>query len=184
MKKPKATKSVDKLRKEYDMGTKKDGVHGKYTKRYEVGSMMKKANANGRFRWSDAWTFAAMAGATNDSSQIDYVKLLAVGDLLNHDIISAKELRQALTILHKHGLVVIVDSNVTTTSRSSKLHNRIRRMRGGLFSMVDNTLKVLNSPTTKLPQLATTPDVSFINSRFIKRAFKEYSAGCHRFGTP
>lgn len=38
MKKPKAKKPVDELRKEYDMGALKGGVRGKYTKLYHAGT--------------------------------------------------------------------------------------------------------------------------------------------------
>ena len=38
MKKTKARKPIDELRKEYDMSALKGGVRGKYTKRYQAGT--------------------------------------------------------------------------------------------------------------------------------------------------
>lgn len=126
------------------------------------------------FAWSDAWIFAALQGADDESGQVALWKLIAVADMLNHAIVSVDELRQALLRLHGSGLVQVVDGQVFRTSLADSLHRKVRRMRGGMFSIVDNALKVLNSARTSLPVVERAPDLKFLTRRTTSRAHREY----------
>ena len=58
------------------------------------------------FTWSDAWVFAALRGAI-DETGFSFVSFLATGDLLNHSIMSQEEIKQGLGKLCMRGLIEI-----------------------------------------------------------------------------
>lgn len=126
------------------------------------------------FAWSDAWVFAALASFANETRHVDFGLLIAAGDLLNHAIFTREEIQQALSKLHARGLVDVRDATVIVTPSATGLHEKIKTMRGGMFTVVDNTLKVLNSPRTKMPPIGPTPDVSFLTNELLKRAYEAY----------
>lgn len=138
--------------------------------------------SDGVFAWSDAWVFAALRGASDDAGDVDFSKLIAVADMLNHAIVTAEEVRQALTRLHGSGLVEVIGSRVTSTSLATTLHEKIAGARGGLFSIVENALRVLNSPRTGLPVVPGAPDTAFVTDDFMKEAYDRY-LGRFRGGT-
>lgn len=113
------------------------------------------------FEWVDAWVFAALRGADDESGQVDFSRLIAAADVLNHTIVTAHEVRRALAKLHASGLVEVRDARVTTTPLASALREQIAGRRGGAFSIVDNALGVLNSRRTRLPVVKTTADTAF-----------------------
>lgn len=126
------------------------------------------------FVWSDAWVFASLAGTVGQSGAVEFDRLIACGDLLNHAILSDKEIRDALLKLHRRGLVEVKGKKVLVLALTEVLHTKIRGMRGGLFSIPDNALKVLNSPRTDLPNIDEIPDVAFITADYVKNAYKSY----------
>lgn len=119
------------------------------------------------FDRSDAWVFASLQGSVSDDRSIDFALVIGVGDMLNHAILTADEIRNALVKFAKRGLVEIDGHVAKVTALVSPLHDQVAKKRGGLFSVVDNTLAVLNSPRTKLPTLDIEPDVSFVTEVFI-----------------
>lgn len=126
------------------------------------------------FEWSDAWVFASLAGTVDDSGVVDFARLIACGDMLNHAIFEAREIRQAMVKLHQRGLVDVRENGVLALPIAEELLLKIRGMRGGLFSIPNNALKVLNSPKSNLPVIDHAPSVSFITSEFVRRAYKRY----------
>lgn len=127
------------------------------------------------FTHSDAWVFASLRGGINDTGQFSFASFLATGDMLNHAIMTVEEIKQGLTKLHMRGLVEIEGENIKVTKLSETLYNKIEKMRGGLFSVVENCLKVLNSPRTKLPQIENKPNLEFITENYLNIKHKEYS---------
>ena len=126
------------------------------------------------FEWPDAWVFASFRGAGDAAGRIDFAKLVATADALNHAIVTAEEVRGALAKLHAAGLVEVADGRVTTTPLATALHEKVAAMRGGAFSIVDNALRVLNSPRTRLPAVGTRADTAFVTETFMERAYERY----------
>jgi hypothetical protein len=126
------------------------------------------------FAWSDAWVFAALRGATNGNN-FNFVSFLATADMLNHAIPSLDEVKQGFAKLYIRGLIEIENENITKTELAKTLYSKIDKKRGGLFSLVENCLGVLNSPRTKLPLLDILPDLEFITPEYMSNKYKEYN---------
>lgn len=126
------------------------------------------------FEWSDAWVFAASSGASDDAGQVDFSKLVAVADALNHAIVTADEVRRALDKLHASGLAEVRESRVTVTPLALRLHQKLATGRGGAFTVVEHALKMLNSPRTALPVVEGAPDTTFVTEGFMRRAHAGY----------
>ncbi|MBL8078324.1 MAG: hypothetical protein JNM55_10220 [Anaerolineales bacterium] len=126
------------------------------------------------FAWSDAWVFASLRGATNENS-FNFVSFLATADMLNHAILRLDEVKQGFAKLYIRGLIEIEKENIKKTELAETLYIKVDKKRGGLFSLVDNCLSVLNSPRTKLPQLDVPPDLEFITPEYMSNKYKEYS---------
>ena len=126
------------------------------------------------FEWCDAWVFAALQRAICDNGNVDFTRVIGCSDVLNHAILMADEIRVALLKFAKRGLIEFDDRVVRVTPLVALMYERIARRRGGLFSVVDNTLAVLNSPRTKLPELDVDPDVSFITEKFVKGEWRRF----------
>jgi hypothetical protein len=127
------------------------------------------------FDWSDAWVFASMKMAQDESGAIDFSLLIAHGDLLNHAILTDTEIRAAMQKFHSYGLIELTDANIGPTEIALGIYAKSEKKRGGLFSVVDNTLSVLNSPKTKLSVLREEPaDMAFVNASLIDESYKRY----------
>ena len=105
------------------------------------------------FIWSDAWVFASLQSAFNETGQFSYSSLIIAGDILNHAIMTSEQIKDGLIRLYMRGLLEIDQQNIKITRLAEMLYVEIEKKRGGLFSVVDNCLEVLNSPRTKLPNV-------------------------------
>ncbi len=122
------------------------------------------------FDWADAWVFASMKRASNDSGVVDFSLLVGVGDVLNHAIFNDSEIRTAIQKFYRYGLVDLVDHKIIPTVIAQNLFSRVDQKRGGLFAVVDNCLSVLNSPKTELViSKGKSADLDFLSSDFIKK---------------
>jgi hypothetical protein len=126
------------------------------------------------FEWSDAWVFAALSGAADAAGQVDFSRLVAVADMLNHAIVTADEVRRALDKLHAAGLVEVMEGRVTVTPLATRLRRKLAGARGGAFTVVDSALGMLNSPRTSLPLVETMPDTAFITEDLMQEAHRRY----------
>ena len=114
------------------------------------------------FTWPDAWVFASLSGATSEAGQFSFSSLIATGDMLNHAIMTNEEIKQGLTKLYICGLVEIDEENINITKLAEIVYAKAKKRRGGLFSVVDNCLSVLNSPRTELADIKVVPELDFI----------------------
>jgi hypothetical protein len=105
------------------------------------------------FIWADAWVFASLQGAFDGTGQFSYSSLLTAGDILNHAIMTNEEVSAGFIKLYMRGLLEIDEQSIKVTKLAEMLYIKIQKKRGGLFSVVDNCLAVLNSPQTKLPHI-------------------------------
>jgi len=110
----------------------------------------------------------------NESGKLDFVSFLAAGDMMNHAIMTSNEIKNGFNKLYLRGLLNIDGENIKLTTLSESIFNKISKMRGGLFSTVDNCLKTLNSPRSKLPELDEGPILEFITEEFVNDIYKKY----------
>jgi hypothetical protein len=130
--------------------------------------------ANTYFLWSDAWVFAALLRSTRDGKQIDLPLLIGAGDLLNHSIFSVDEIANALQKLQKRGIIAVSRKRITYSNEAYSIDQRASKMKGGLFSLVDSFLKIMNSMASGLPVLKETHGFDFITDELIKDAYMQY----------
>ncbi len=128
-----------------------------------------------QFTFSDAWVFASLIRLGN-SGQLDLSDLIAIGDGLNHAILMAKEIKQGLIKCQKWGLVKIDNRRYTLTNRARTICQELSKTRGGLFSVIDNTLAKLNSKTTALEPTAKIKPCNFITVQAVHKGYERYIA--------
>ena len=66
----------------------------------------------------------------------------------------------------------MADGRVTVTPLATTLHEKTAAMRGGVFSIVRNALRLLNSPRTRLPAVDTTAGTAFVTEAFMEPAYR------------
>jgi predicted methyltransferase len=126
------------------------------------------------FSWSDAWVFTALYFTGRDEKIIDFGEIIATGDALNHAIFSVEEIRTAFIKLQSRGVVQIGDNKIRFTELGKSIIEKAEKVRGGVFSRVDISLKKLNSNRTKLPYCKEINDCSFITQEIVIKAYKKY----------
>lgn len=126
-------------------------------------SMKRLQSKEAFFTWSDAWVFASLKGSFDETGRFQPASLITIGDMLNHSILSNAEVKQGLAKMAMRGLVEVKEKNIELTTLAKTLYARVEKMRGGLFSVVDNCLKVLNSPRSHLPHVEVNSDLGFID---------------------
>jgi hypothetical protein len=120
---------------------------------------------------TDAWIFTALAG---DAEVTTLGELIAAADYLNHSIPSASEVRSALVRLAARRLVVPRGESIALTALGRTVYADGRARRGGLFSLVDNMRKAIESPRHQCEQLAKPPKFALVTDAAIARAYAEY----------
>lgn len=96
--------------------------------------------------------------------------------MLNHAIYTADELKTGFYKAQKKGLIQIKDNKIILTDKGQEIWTKVQGMRGGLFSIVDNMHKGLNSIRTKfmeIPDAAINP-CNFINETSVKEGYDKY----------
>jgi hypothetical protein len=139
-----------------------------------MSELRKSRSAFDALTWADAWIFASLACATNPSGRILFPQLLHGADILNHAVPTLGEIKHAFRALHRRGLVRVRNGAVFLSPTASGLHHEARAKRAGLFSIVDNTVRVLNSPRRNFAKLECVPDLRFITRSFLQRAWREF----------
>lgn len=96
------------------------------------------------FNWSDAWVFTSLFIYDSNFRKINLVNILANGDALNHAILEFDELNSGLNKLIKSELIVINENQIRLTKLGIETKASSKKLKGGLFEKVNNTLKVIN----------------------------------------
>lgn len=125
------------------------------------------------FSMPDAWIFASLNGEDSKKG-VELHMMIMSADVLNHSIPTSNEVVHALSLLHKHGLVEVEGKIIRVTSHGKAVYDNGRARRGGLFSIVSNMHKALNSPRIKHPIVSTQIDLSFITDESMQEAYQQY----------
>jgi hypothetical protein len=133
--------------------------------------MAKKAPVFGRI---DGWIFASLGSPERGLDDTEIYALITVADVLNHAIPELDELRRSLRLLYEHGLVEFGDIGVRRTLHGHMVARNCDVRRGGLFSIVENMTKALNSTAIKHPSVEGTPDLSYFTKRRYDAALKKW----------
>jgi hypothetical protein len=80
-----------------------------------------------------------------------------------------EEIKDGLIRLYTRGLLEIDRENIKVTKLAKKLYVEIEKKQGGLFSVVDNCLEVLNSPRAKLPYIKVDAQLEIFIKNFSSR---------------
>lgn len=125
------------------------------------------------FEWSDAWVFLSLSPYDGEYKPIELSSIIGVGDMLNHAIFLPEELRQGFRKLHSRGLIDIKGNEIRITQLGIEIKSKIK---GGMFSQVDNCLKRLNSPRLKLIEIEKEHENSldFLSDASIEEGYKKY----------
>jgi hypothetical protein len=125
-----------------------------------------------KFSSSHSWIFASLRGSSEAGSTLAEIVMRA--DMLNRAIPNLDEIVSALEKLHSHGLINIENGRTALTVHGQKvLENGLAR-RGGLFSIVENVGKALNSPAFDHPAISGRADIVFLTDAAYARACNDY----------
>lgn len=127
------------------------------------------------FKWNDAWVFTALFGYDLEYTKINLPMIIASGDMINHSIFSINDLQSGFKILQQKGLVMVKGDTIKLTSKAIEIKEKVLKMRGGLFDIVDNTLKILNSKSTRFIniEIQDISDCIFLTNSSINQAYKK-----------
>jgi hypothetical protein len=124
------------------------------------------------FSSSHSWIFTSLSGSSKAGSTLAEIVMRA--DMLNRAIPNLDEIVSALEMLHSHGLINIENGRTALTVHGQKvLANGLAR-RGGLFSIVENAGKTLNSPAFDHPAISGRADTAFLTDLAHARACSDY----------
>jgi hypothetical protein len=125
------------------------------------------------FTFSEAWIFASLCRIGN-SGKLDLAKLIAIGDMLNHAIFTYEEIKQGVRKAQAWGLAKVVNRQYRLTKTARVIHEQVENARGGMFSIVGNTQRILNSKRTKLQQVGEIKPCRFITEDAVRRGYERY----------
>jgi hypothetical protein len=125
------------------------------------------------FTDGDAWFFASLCRIGN-SGKLDLAKLIAIGDMLNHAIFTYEEIMQGLGKAQTWGLVRIVNRRYRLTKLAKAIHEQVKNARGGMFSIISSTQRILNSKRTKLQLVSEVKPCRFITEDAVQKGYDRY----------
>ena len=128
------------------------------------------------FSWNDSWVITAMLWPIEEEAEIDLGALIGSGDMLNHAIFTEEELKSGFYKAQKKGLISITNNKIKLLGKGKEIKDKVQNMRGGLFTIVDNMEKKLNSKRTKFEDIddETIDPCNFINKKAIKESYVIY----------
>jgi hypothetical protein len=134
------------------------------------------------FTWADCWVITGILWSIPDEAEIELSAIIGAGDMLNHAIYTETELKNGFFKAQKRGLISIKENKITISASGQEIRAKVQTMRGGLFSIVDNMQKKLNSKRTKLLDFpdATIEPCIFINEKTIQDGYKKYRSNFNK----
>ena len=126
------------------------------------------------FNRSDAWVFTALYYSNKNNKNINFKDLFAAGDMLNHSIPTNDEIRNAFVKFQKRGIIKISKEMFEFTDSGKALIEEILKVRGGLFSRIDISLKKLNSKRNGLKFYDNIEKCDFLTDEILNKSYKAY----------
>lgn len=126
------------------------------------------------FTWNDAWVFTALYKSHESNDQLNLLKLIGAGDMLNHAIFTEKEIISAFEKIQTKGIIILKGYQIIFTEVAMSLIDSCEKMAGGLFSRVDVTLKKLNSNRNKYTETIKTVNISDYLKTHFEESYKNY----------
>ena len=122
--------------------------------------------------------FLSLSGHSEGFQTIDLSEIIARGDILKRAIFSLDELRQGFRKLTARGLIEINDDQMRFSKIGIEIREKVNNDKGGLFSMVDNALKRINSPGLKLNHVEREWEncFKFLNDHELEKSYNRYIA--------
>lgn len=135
---------------------------------------------NNYFELSDAWVFLSLSHYNNEFKPIDLFSIIGFGDMLNHAIFQPNELRQGFRKLQSTGLIEIKGNEIRLTQLGIDIKSKLK---GGLFSQIENCLKRLNSLRFKRTDFENEALISLdlLSDKRIEEGFNEYKTVANNY---
>lgn len=129
------------------------------------------------FEWNDAWVFVSLFIYDETFRPVELSEIIASGDMVNHAILMPNELRQGFSKLTLQELIEVKENKIRLTQKGVIIKDKIKKEKGGLFSMIDNTLKKLNSSRFKLNTHKIYSEIkyTFLKDELVEKGYKKYS---------
>jgi len=124
---------------------------------------------NEYFNWNDAWVFTALYKSHKNNEMLNLQILIGIGDGLNHAIFTEEEIITAFNKFQKKGIFSFENQLLKISNIGKEIIEKSEKVKGGLFSRVDISLKKLNSNRNKFTDSENIADLS----NYIKAHFKE-----------
>jgi len=134
------------------------------------------------FTWADSWVITGILWSIPAEAEIDLSTIIGTGDMLNHAIYTEDELKKGFFKAQKRGLISVKENRVSISDSGKDLRAKVQNMRGGLFSIVNNMQKKLNSKRTKLSVVSDNEidPCDFINEKAVQEGHQRYSANFNK----
>jgi len=128
------------------------------------------------FEFSDAWVFMALFQYDSKWKKIDLTNIIAQGDMLNHAIFTLEELYNGFQKLQIKGLIKVKGDQIILLDVALGIKKSVMDSKVGLFSMVDNTLKRINSQKIRVENvhLNLISSCEFLTENNLSKAYNEY----------
>lgn len=118
------------------------------------------------FTFGDAWVLASVS-----AKPAELWEVIMAGDVLNHAILKREEIIQGLVRGQHWGLVSVHENRFALTPLGQTI---ITSIHGGLFVIVLNLQKKLNSSRTKFEWVSEVNDCSFLSEAVVESAYQQY----------
>ena len=126
------------------------------------------------FTWSDAWVFTSLYPTHKGEGQLELRNVVSMGDALNRAIFTAEELKNGFAKLIARGILEFSGIMMRLTPMGKEIAENAEKVKGGLFSRVDISLKVLNAYDLKLPVTGNAAGMEFVTDNTIRLAIDQY----------
>lgn len=133
-------------------------------------------NVTKYFTSKDAWVIAVILWRTDNRGPVDLSRIIEAGDVINHAIFTLRELQDGFYKGQKKGLFCIKNNEVVLSQTAIKIRDKIQKGGSGLFSIVENVEKALNSPRLKLHDIEDRriDKCNFLTDENLSKAYREY----------
>lgn len=129
------------------------------------------------FEYSDGWVFITLFQYDSEWKKVDLTNMIAQGDMLNHAIFTLDELSNGFRKLQIKELIKINEDQIILSEEALRIKKSVLNSGVGLFSMVEYTLKLLNSKKviSENLDLNLISKCEFLTENNLSKAYQKYT---------
>ena len=129
---------------------------------------------NDSFSWSDAWVYTSLCMILKADNSLDLSMLIGCADMLNHSILLKDEINCAFTKFVQYQLISVNENKISLTALGNEIYNKSEKVKGGMFSRVDITLRKLNSKQSGIEATPIQSIIEYFNEKQIMDGYNIY----------